>query len=342
MLATQAQEFWGGRWALAARTQGRPERARRRRRVRPRRDRPLVDDARHDPRHPRARPRVGAVAHRRAAVSRRPRRCTASRAIDAAELAQGRAPRARARSRGGNRLDPQGAVRRARGGRRLDRAASAATTCSSRCRCAAVVCQGPVVPREGGPTREQYFVLHRRVGDGCRVPGRSARRVLRPLHRLARPGRRARLRVVVGSAARGLAGRGGGGIRSPRRRRRRRRAAVRRRRPGARGAAPRRPRCSRCRRSRSTTSRTPTARCRARRSSSRAIGPSMNGIVRPILVARGEVVGVWTHSLAVGPARRRTRSRAVRAGCRDGCRGRRGPRPLPRLHHGLSAPRGTL
>ncbi len=30
-----------------------------------------------------------------------------------------------------------------------------------------------------------------------------------------------------------------------------------------------------------------------------AIGPSMNGIVRPILVAHGEVVGVWTHSLAV-------------------------------------------
>ena len=32
----------------------------------------------------------------------------------------------------------------------------------------------------------------------------------------------------------------------------------------------------------------------------KAIGPSMNGIVRPILVANGEVVGVWTHSLAVG------------------------------------------
>jgi hypothetical protein len=30
------------------------------------------------------------------------------------------------------------------------------------------------------------------------------------------------------------------------------------------------------------------------------IGPSMNGIVRPILLARGEVVGVWSHSLAVG------------------------------------------
>jgi hypothetical protein len=30
------------------------------------------------------------------------------------------------------------------------------------------------------------------------------------------------------------------------------------------------------------------------------IGPSMNGIVRPILVARGEIVGVWTHSLALG------------------------------------------
>jgi hypothetical protein len=30
------------------------------------------------------------------------------------------------------------------------------------------------------------------------------------------------------------------------------------------------------------------------------IGPSLNGIVRPILVARGQVVGVWTHSVAVG------------------------------------------
>ncbi|KAF2418853.1 winged helix DNA-binding domain-containing protein [Microbacterium sp. B35-30] len=32
----------------------------------------------------------------------------------------------------------------------------------------------------------------------------------------------------------------------------------------------------------------------------KAIGPSMNGIVRPIIVARGEIVGVWTHSVAVG------------------------------------------
>lgn len=30
------------------------------------------------------------------------------------------------------------------------------------------------------------------------------------------------------------------------------------------------------------------------------IGPSMNGIVRPILVARGEIAGVWSHSVAVG------------------------------------------
>ncbi|HEX5859581.1 MAG TPA: winged helix DNA-binding domain-containing protein, partial [Microbacterium sp.] len=30
------------------------------------------------------------------------------------------------------------------------------------------------------------------------------------------------------------------------------------------------------------------------------VGPSMNGIVRPILVADGEIVGVWTHSVAVG------------------------------------------
>ncbi|MNP84983.1 hypothetical protein D3C76_1845260 [compost metagenome] len=26
----------------------------------------------------------------------------------------------------------------------------------------------------------------------------------------------------------------------------------------------------------------------------------MNGIVRPIIVARGQIVGVWTHSVAVG------------------------------------------
>ena len=31
-----------------------------------------------------------------------------------------------------------------------------------------------------------------------------------------------------------------------------------------------------------------------------AVGPSKNGIVRPILVSRGAVVGVWSHSLAVG------------------------------------------
>jgi hypothetical protein len=30
------------------------------------------------------------------------------------------------------------------------------------------------------------------------------------------------------------------------------------------------------------------------------VGPSLNGIVRPILVAHGRVVGVWTHSVAVG------------------------------------------
>ncbi|MBN9178646.1 MAG: winged helix DNA-binding domain-containing protein [Microbacterium sp.] len=32
----------------------------------------------------------------------------------------------------------------------------------------------------------------------------------------------------------------------------------------------------------------------------RAVGPGANGMVRPILVAAGEIVGVWTHSLAVG------------------------------------------
>ncbi|MEN2740846.1 winged helix DNA-binding domain-containing protein [Microbacterium sp. X-17] len=30
------------------------------------------------------------------------------------------------------------------------------------------------------------------------------------------------------------------------------------------------------------------------------VGPAQNGIVRPVLLARGEIVGVWTHSRAVG------------------------------------------
>jgi hypothetical protein len=31
-----------------------------------------------------------------------------------------------------------------------------------------------------------------------------------------------------------------------------------------------------------------------------AVGPGANGLVRPILLARGRVVGVWTHSVAAG------------------------------------------
>lgn len=31
-----------------------------------------------------------------------------------------------------------------------------------------------------------------------------------------------------------------------------------------------------------------------------AVGPGVNGMVKPVLLARGEVVGTWTHSLAVG------------------------------------------
>jgi hypothetical protein len=30
------------------------------------------------------------------------------------------------------------------------------------------------------------------------------------------------------------------------------------------------------------------------------VGPTRNGLVRPVLVAEGRVVGTWTHSLAVG------------------------------------------
>ncbi|WP_447942513.1 hypothetical protein [Microbacterium aurum] len=30
------------------------------------------------------------------------------------------------------------------------------------------------------------------------------------------------------------------------------------------------------------------------------MGPTLNGLVRPVLVERGEVIGTWTHSMAVG------------------------------------------
>lgn len=30
------------------------------------------------------------------------------------------------------------------------------------------------------------------------------------------------------------------------------------------------------------------------------VGPTLNGLVRPVLVAGGEVVGTWSHSVAVG------------------------------------------
>ena len=197
-----------------------------------------------------------------------------------------------------------------------------------------VVCQGPVVPRAGGPTREQYFVLHRRVDHGCRVPGRSARRVLRPLHRLARPGRRARLRVVVGAAARGR-----------RARRRKRHPIASQSSPTtpsrmyvAAGPAPRRsataPEVWPCRPFEeyylSYVDRTVPcapeflARDRAGHERHRAADPrrARRGRRRLDALGRG------------GPARRRPDPRAVPPGCRDGCRDRRRPRPLPRLHHG--------
>ena len=316
--------------------EGRSERARRRCGLRPRRDRPLVDDAGHDPRHPRARPRLGAHRDRRAPAPARPPCVRRVEGIDAAELARAERLTLRALARR-QQAHPQGAVRRARAGRRRPLPASAGYHLLVSLSLRAVVCQGPVVPRESGPTREQYVVLTDEWVTDAASPADPARRVLRPVHRLARPGRGAGLRVVVGTAARVLAGRCGGGIRSPEHRLRRRRAAVRRRR--------------RRRRALSAgahevlalppyeeyylsyTDRTvPCAPEFLAR-----IGPSMNGIVRPIL-ARARRGRRCLDALGRGrPALGCARARAVRAGRGDGCRGRCGAGPLPSLHHRLSA-----
>ena len=137
--------------------EGRSERARRRRGLRPRRDRPLVDDARHDPRHPRARPRLGARRDRRAAAPRGRRRAPRRGRSTRAELGEGRAPdAARAApaatgspARSCSPCSRQGGVSTAR-----QRGYHLLVALSLR----ALVCQGPVVPRESGPTREQYIV----------------------------------------------------------------------------------------------------------------------------------------------------------------------------------------
>lgn len=296
MLATQSQEFWGGRWALAARTRGNPSV----------RDVDAAFDRGEMVRSWTMRGTIHSIPGADLAWvlsltgERQARQAAAVRraeAIDEDEIARAEAL-ARAALAGGNRLTRKelfavldaGGVSTAH-----QRGYHLLVALSLR----AVVCQGPVVPREGGPTREQYIVLTEEwVTDAASPADPLAEFFVRyiashgpagardfawwsglPLgvSRAAAEAASDRLTVVDDEPEPQYVVAGPAPRRSP--------AA-----PGvvalppfeeyylsyADRAVPCAPEFL------------------------RAIGPSMNGIVRPIIVARGEAIGVWTHSIAVG------------------------------------------
>lgn len=296
MLATQSQEFWGGRWALAARTRGRPT-------VRD------VDAAFDRGEIVRTWTQRGTIHTIPAADlawvlsitgERQARQAAAVRraeAIDDDELV--RAERlARGALRGGSRLTRKelfavfeaGGVSTARQrGYHLLVALSLRTT----------VCQGPVVRRASGPTREQYVVLTEEwVTDAASPPDPLAELFFRYIASHGRAGARdfawwTGLPLGVSRAAAEAAAD---------------RLILVDDDPEpqyvASGPAPRRhpsapeilalPPFEEYYLSYADR----TVPCAPEFLA--AIGPSMNGIVKPIIVARGEAIGVWTHSLAVG------------------------------------------
>jgi len=295
MLATQAQEFWGGRWALAARTRGQPTI----------RDVDASFDRGDIVRSWTMRGTIHAIPARdlgwvlSVTGERQARQAAAVRrgeGIDADEIA--RAERAvRGALSGGGRLTRRelfDTLERSGVSTSGQRGYHLLVALSLR----ALVCQGPVVPREGGPTREQYIVLTEDwVTDAATPPDPHAEFFARfiashgpagvrdfawwtslPLGvaRAAAEAASDRLRIVADDGEPVYV---------------------------AAGPAPRRSSAA------DVLALPPFEEyylSYADRSVAcapeflAAIGPSMNGIVRPIIVSRGEIVGVWTHSLAVG------------------------------------------
>lgn len=295
MLATQAQEFWGGRWALASRTRGEPAMStvdaafdrgeivrswtmRGTIHIIPARDLGWVLSVTGD----RQRRQLAAV-HRR-------------EGIDADEAA--RAERvARGALRGGNRLSRAElfAVFEAAG---LATAQQRGYHLLTGLCLSAVLCQGPVVPRETGPTREQYLVL---ADEWIRDAAAPAD----PLAEFF-----ARFIASHGPAgARDFAWYTGlplGVSRSAAEEASDRLTVVAEHPEPVYLAARPRPRLDPAAPEvlalppfeeyyLSYADRTVPAAAEFLA----AIGPSGNGIVRPILIARGEAIGVWTHSLAL-------------------------------------------
>ena len=211
MLATQAQEFWGGRWAIASRTLGAPTV----------RDVDAAFDRGEIVRSWTMRGTIHIIPARdlgwvlsvtaerqlaqAAAVHRR-------EGIDAAQLA--RAERAvRAALTGGNALARREMFAVLEGGG-VSTAGQRGYHVLYGLSARGLICQGPVVPRAGGPTREQFWVLTEEWVTDAASPADPLAEYFSPLHRLARPRRGAGLRMVDGAAARSLPSCRGSGIRS--------------------------------------------------------------------------------------------------------------------------------
>ena len=296
MLATQAQEFWGGRWALAVRTRGRPSV----------RDVDAAFDRGDIVRSWTMRGTIHAIPprdlgwvlsvtgerqFRAAAATHRAEGLDADQFATAERLAL-------AALAGGNRLTrgelfdvwEQGGVSTA-----AQRGYHVLVGLSVR----GLVCQGPVVPREGAPSREQYIVrTDEWVADAAAPSDPLAEMLVRYIASHGPAGARdfawwAGLPLGTARAAAD--------------------AASDRLIIVADDLEP------------LYVSATPAPRPSASAPEVLAlppfeeyylsyadrtvpcapefldrIGPSLNGIVRPILVAHGRIVGVWAHSLALG------------------------------------------
>ncbi len=296
MLATQAQEFWGGRWAIAARTAGAPTV----------RDVDAAFERGEIVRSWTMRGTIHLITARDLAwvlslTAQRQLRSAAAvhrrEGIDADELAKA------------ERI----AVGALGGGNRLSRAelfavleAGGVSTAQQRgyhllvaLSLRGTVCQGPVVPRVGGPTREQYFVRSDEWLRDAAAPadplaeffarfiashGPAGARDFAwwsglPLGvaRSAAEAASHELTVIAENPEPVYV------IAAPAPRRSRTAPAVLALPPFEEYYLSYADRTVPC---------APEFLAR--------VGPGMNGIVRPILVARGQVVGVWTHSVAVG------------------------------------------
>ena len=295
MLATQAQEFWGGRWALASRTRGEPRL----------RDVDAAFDRGEIVRSWTMRGTIHVIPARDLAwvlsltAQRQDRSAAQVRRVEAIDegVLAGVEAATRAALAGGNRLTRKelAEVWEAAGhSTAKQRGYHLLVAMSLR----GVVCQGPVVARDSGPSREQYLVLAEEWIAGSANP--------------ADP--------LAEFFVRYIQSHGPAGPRDfawwsglPLRDARQAAAAASDRLTQvadapeplyvAAGARPRRspvppvlalPPFEEYYLSYADRSVPCAPEFLA------AVGPSLNGIVRPILVARGEVVGVWTHSVAVG------------------------------------------